>query len=278
MKVLLAGAKGMLAGAILNKKPREWDLKAVDIEELDITDRAAVQKMVLSFAPEIIINCSAFTRVDECEEKKELAFAVNAAGVGHLAEAASQTGAYFVHFSTDYIFDGSGNQPYREEDMPRPVSVYGASKWEGECRIRKYLEDYLIIRTQWLYGRDGTHFVNTILNLAKKQEVLKVVDDQVGSPTWTEDLSEASLALVEQRATGAYHLVNEGHCSWYQFASRIIEEAALPTKVIPCTTAEFPRPAKRPAYSVLSTDKAKRVLGRGLPHWEVALKRFMRSV
>lgn len=278
MKVLLTGAKGMLAGAILNKKPREWDLRAVDIEELDITDRAAVQEMVLSFAPQVIINCAAFTRVDECEEKKELAFAVNGAGVGHLAEAACQTGAYFVHFSTDYIFDGSRNQPYREEDMPCPVSVYGASKWEGECQIRKHLKDYLIIRTQWLYGRGGTHFVNTILSLAKKQEFLKVVNDQVGSPTWTEDLAEGALALVEQRATGEYHLVNEGHCSWYQFASRIIEEAALPTKVTPCTTAEFPRPAKRPAYSVLSTDKAKRVLERGLPHWEVALKRFMRSV
>lgn len=268
----------MLAGAILNKKPRAWDLRAVDIEELDITDRAAVQEMVLSFAPKIIINCAAFTRVDECEEKKDLAFAVNGAGVGHLAEAACQTGAYFVHFSTDYIFDGTKGTSYGEDDPATPLSIYGASKWEGECLVRKHLEDYLLIRTQWLYGEDGNHFVKTILRLAETQDVLKVVDDQVGSPTWTEDLAEATLALIEREATGTYHLVNDGYCSWYQFASRIIEEAGLPTKVIPCTTAEFPRPAKRPAYSVLSTDRAKSVLGSGLPPWERSLKRFLRSV
>jgi dTDP-4-dehydrorhamnose reductase len=267
----------MLARAILNKKPQDWNLKAVDIEEMDITDQAVVQGTVLKLKPALIINCAAFTRVDECEEKKELAFAVNGSGVGHLAEAARQVGARLVHFSTDYIFDGTKRVPYEEEDRACPASIYGASKWEGECRLRKYAEAYLIIRTQWLYGGGGNHFVKTILKLAEKQDVLRVVDDQVGSPTWTVDLAEATLALIEKGATGVYHLVNSGECSWYTFASKIIEEKGLPVKVVPCTTAEFPRPAKRPAYSALSTAKAAAELGKLLPTWDVALKRFIHS-
>ena len=276
MKVLLTGSKGMLAQAILNKKPKAWDLLAVDMDALDITDPAAVQHTVSKFNPALIMNCAAFTRVDDCEEKKELAFAVNGDGVGYLAEAASRLGARLVHFSTDYIFDGRGSEPYEEGSPVCPVNVYGASKWEGECQVRKHLQDHLIIRTQWLYGQGGNHFVKSILRLAEKQDVLKVVDDQVGSPTWTEDLSEAVLALIEKELSGTYHLVNSGQSSWYQFARRIIEEAGLSTKVVPCTTAEFSRPAKRPAYSVLSTAKAAADLGRPLPHWEVALKRFIR--
>lgn len=268
----------MLARSFSDKKPRGWDVRATDLDELDITNRREVEAAVRKFSPEIILNCAAFTRVDECEEKKDLAFAVNGLGVGHLAEAARQAAARLVHFSTDYIFDGAKGLPYGEDDPATPLSIYGASKWEGECLVRKHLEDYLLIRTQWLYGEGGNHFVKTILRLAETQDVLKVVDDQVGSPTWTEDLAEATLALIEREATGTYHLVNDGYCSWYQFASRIIEEAGLPTKVIPCTTAEFPRPAKRPAYSVLSTDRAKSVLGSGLPPWERSLKRFLRSV
>lgn len=278
MRALITGANGMLARAFLNKKPREWDVRVTDIDQVDITSRREVEDAVQKFSPEIILNCAAFTRVDECEEKKDLAFAVNGVGVGYLAESARQAGALLVHFSTDYVFDGSKGASYDEDDPANPLSVYGASKWEGECLIRKHLKDYLLIRTQWLYGEGGRHFVKTILRLAENQDVLKVVDDQVGSPTWTEDLAEATLALIEREATGIYHVVNEGSCSWYQFASRIIEEAGLSTKVIPCTTAEFPLPAKRPAYSVLSTDRAKSVLGRGLPPWEFALKRFMRSV
>lgn len=278
MKVLLTGSKGMLAQAILNKTPKEWELLAVDVEDLDITQSAAVQDTVGAFRPSMIINCAAFTRVDDCEEKKELAFAVNGRGVGHLAEAAGKVGARLIHFSTDYIFDGTGSEPYEENAPARPMSVYGASKWEGECQVRKHLQNYMIIRTQWLYGKGGNHFVKTILKLAEKQDVLKVVNDQIGSPTWTEALSEAVLALTEKETSGTYHLVNSGQCSWYQFARRIIEEAGLSTKVVPCATAEFPRPAKRPAYSVLSTVKATAELGMALPHWEVALKRFIRSV
>ena len=278
MKVLLTGAAGMLAQAFLNKKPRDWSLDAVDIDSFDIADRATVQEAVLKFAPEIIINCAAFTRVDECEEKREIAFAVNGEAVGYLAEAANKIGTRLVHFSSDYIFDGTKGAPYDEDDPANPVSIYGASKWEGEYQLRKHMENHLIIRTQWLYGHGGNHFAKTILNLAEKQDVLRVVDDQIGSPTWTEDLAEATLALIDKGVTGTYHVVNAGQCSWHRFACRIIDEAGLKTQVIPCTTAEFPRPARRPAYSVLSTEKASATIGRSLPTWELALQRFMRSV
>ncbi|MBI3802802.1 MAG: dTDP-4-dehydrorhamnose reductase [Nitrospirae bacterium] len=278
MKVLISGAGGMLARAFLNKIPTGWEVWAAGKNELDITNEQEVRNAVGKFSPKIILNCAAFTRVDECEEKRDFAFAVNCRGAGYLAEAAHQWGAYLVHFSTDYIFDGTGQTPYYEDSPANPLSVYGVSKWEGECLVRKYLQNYLLIRTQWLYGQGGNHFVKTILKLAEKQSVLKVVDDQIGSPTWTEDLSEATLRLIEKRATGEYHLVNEGHCSWYQFSTRIVEEAGLSTKVIPCSTKEFPRPARRPAYSVLSTNKAKSELGWELPNWETALKRFMRAV
>ncbi|HLG23238.1 MAG TPA: dTDP-4-dehydrorhamnose reductase [Candidatus Manganitrophaceae bacterium] len=278
MKVLVTGAGGMLARAILNQIPEGWEVWAAGKEELDITDPRKVQEAILKFNPALIINCAAFTRVDECEAKRDLAFAVNGTAVGALAEAAGKAGADFVHFSTDYIFDGTKNRPYDEEDPPHPINVYGASKWEGERLLRKHLKKYLLIRAQWLYGQGGNHFVKSILRLAEKQETLRVVDDQVGAPTWTEDLAEATVALIQKGASGTYHLADAGQCSWYAFARRIIEEAGLPTQVVPCKSAEFPRPARRPAYSVLSTAKAAKELGRPMPPWETALKRFIRSM
>lgn len=268
----------MLARAIQNKKPEAWTLWAAEENELDITKDTAVQEAVGRFRPELIINCAAFTRVDDCEGKRDLAFAVNGVGPGLLAEAAHGVGARLVHFSTDYIFNGSKKVPYLEDDPAGPVSIYGASKWEGEIQVRKHLQRHLIIRTQWLYGAGGSHFVQTILNLARLRDQLKVVDDQVGSPTWTWDLAEGTLHLIEREAEGTYHLVNDGACSWHRFACQIVEAAGLATQIVPCTTEEFPRPARRPAYSVLSTEKAQAVLGRTLPPWEKALQQFMSSL
>jgi len=271
----MTGAKGMLAQAFLKKIPEPWHLLAVDIDKLDICDPIAIHKVMEAFRPELIINCAAFTQVDACEEKKELAFSVNGAGAGNLAEAANRIGAYLVHFSTDYIFDGTGKIPYKEDDPARPINVYGASKWEGECQIRKHLKRHLIVRTQWLYGEGGNHFVRTMMRLAETQSVLKIVDDQVGAPTCTEDLAKASLELIDLEALGTCHLVNSGQCTWYGFASRIFEEAGLSVKLQPCTTAAFPRPAKRPGYSVLGMEKAIGILGHPIPHWQTALKHFM---
>ncbi len=278
MNVLLTGAGGMLARAFLNKTPRHWNLRALDRATLDVTDPQTVEAAMRQWKPALVLNCAALTRVDDCESQRAQAEAVNGLGAGHIAQACSAIGAQMVHFSTDYIFDGAGHLPYAEDDPVCPINVYGASKWDGECRVRAALAAHLIVRTQWLYGRGGSHFVKTILALAEKQETIRVVNDQIGAPTWTEDLSEATLTLIEAGATGTYHLVNVGACSWYDFARKIIQEAGLSTQVIPCTTSEFPRPARRPAHAVLSTEKAKRVLGRALPPWDMALRRFIRSV
>ncbi|MHB8481852.1 MAG: dTDP-4-dehydrorhamnose reductase [Nitrospiria bacterium] len=278
MKVLLTGSKGMLAHAFFKKKPKEWELWATDVEELDITTLLQVEKSIQQFCPDLIINCAAYTRVDECETKKELAFAVNGAGPANLARAASRAGARLVHFSTDYIFDGTKGTPYIEEDQSNPLNVYGVSKLEGELHIRKNLENYLIIRTQWLYGEGGPNFVKTILELAKKRDEIKVVNDQWGCPTWTEDLVDTTLELIKKDCTGIYQVVNTGECSWYDFACQIIKEAELNTKVIPCTTAEFPRPAKRPAYSVLSTEKVEMLLRKHLSDWQIALRSFLNDL
>jgi len=277
MNVLLTGSAGMLAQAFLNKRPRDWHLDTMDIDTLDMTHRDAVQKTISDLKPVLIINCAAFTQVDDCELEVEHAYAVNSAAVGYLAEAARVVGAKLVHFSTDYIFDGQASAPYDETHAPAPLNVYGASKLQGENQVRRYTTDHLILRTQWLYGQGKRHFVQTILDAARKKPQLTVVDDQVGSPTWTEDLSEAALALIDCGAVGTYHVVNTGICSWYAFACEIIKEAGLTTSVVPCKTAFYPRPARRPAYGVLSTQKMQATLGRALPAWDLALRRFLRS-
>ncbi len=277
MKAMITGANGMLAQAFIKSFPKDWELLPVDIDVLDVTDELAVQDAVQLFKPELIVNCAAFAQVDLCEQEKERAFLVNGAGPGNIADAARQIGAFLVHFSTDYVFDGSSNTPYQEEDPIHPINVYGASKWEGECQIRTRLQDHLIIRTQWLYGSGGNHFVDTVLNLAKTNRVLKMVHDQVGSPTWTEDLSKATLELIKQKVTGTYHLTNSGCCSWYEFACKIVEEAGLRVELLPCSSAEFPRAASRPLYSALSVEKAKEKIKSSLPHWEIALKQFICS-
>jgi dTDP-4-dehydrorhamnose reductase len=273
--VLLTGSKGMLAHAFLKKKPTEWNILATDLEELDITSLNQVEKALIAFHPDLIINCAAFTRVDDAENERELAFSINAKGAGVMARSAREVGAKLIHFSTDYIFDGTKNSPYLEDDPPNPINVYGSSKMAGERNIRNATENYLIIRTQWLYGEGGNHFVKTILKLAKERESIKVVNDQFGSPTWTEDLVDATHALINKGCTGTYHVVNFGECSWYDFASEIVKQAGLHTKIIPCTTAEFPRPATRPKYSVLSTDRTRNELGRSLQSWENAVVFFL---
>ncbi|MBI3593463.1 MAG: dTDP-4-dehydrorhamnose reductase [Nitrospirae bacterium] len=277
IKVLLSGSKGMLAHAFLKKKPNDWSILATDIEELDIRNRVQVHKTVGDYGPNLIINCAAFTRVDDCETERELAFSINAKGAGTMAESAREIEAKLVHFSTDYIFDGTKKSPYLEDDPPNPISVYGSSKLAGERNVRNASENHLLIRTQWLYGDGGNHFVKTILNLAKERDSIKVVNDQFGSPTWTEDLVDATIALIHKESIGTYHVVNSGECSWYDFAREIVKEAGLSTKVIPCSTAEFPRPAKRPSYSVLSVDKTSNVLGQVIPGWKDSLRTMVRG-
>ncbi|MBI1961322.1 MAG: dTDP-4-dehydrorhamnose reductase [Parcubacteria group bacterium] len=263
MKTLIVGASGMLgvelAKAFADDKPTLWD-----IDEIDITDPNQVHDKVGTLAPELIINAAAYTNVDACEENEELATRVNGAAVGHLADVASRLGATLVHYSTDYVFDGSKQAGYSEEDMPNPINAYGRSKLAGERAIMKASKpltrssplSYYLIRTAWLYGHGGKNFVETMLSLAEKGEPIKVVDDQIGSPTYAPDLAQATAELVASKAeSGIYHRTNSGITSWYGFAKAIFGVYGKDVDVSPCTTSEYPRPAKRPSYSVLQSTK-----------------------
>jgi len=270
----------MLATAFRKLAPDDYRLHCYDLPEFDLTRRDQVLQLAEA-APEIILNCAAFTNVDGCETQQEIAFQVNGEGPGLLAELAARIGATLVHISTDFVFDGNRSTPYTEEDQPAPLSVYGASKRSGEQRILDSgLRKYFILRTSWLYGAGGNNFVETILRLAGERERLTIVADQRGTPTWTEDLARAVLALVQTDQYGIYHYSNAGECSWYEFAEAIIaeaEKAGVPLKasaIVPIPTEDFPLPATRPKYSVLAKDKIVTVTGVEIPAWPTSLHNY----
>jgi dTDP-4-dehydrorhamnose reductase len=236
---------------------------------LESTDR-----ILKTLKPKTVINCAAYTDVDGCETNQETAMQVNGEGVAHLAMATRDIGARLVHISTDYVFDGSKGSPYVEDDAPFPLGVYGQSKLAGEMNAA-FNPDHLIVRTQWLYGLHGKNFVETMLRLSKEKDELSVVDDQIGSPTWTVDLAHAVLALLKTGQRGIYHASNDGFCSWNGFAQAIFEEAGLQIRVNGMTTEELNRPARRPLYSTLDCSKLVRDAGFQPHPWRMALKEYM---
>jgi len=260
-EVILLGAGGMLGHALQREYPGALFLGHTD---LDITDEEAVHDILGHEHPVLVINAAAYTDVDGCEDNRDLAIAVNGLAPGYLAAACARTGAALVHYSTDYLFDGLKKE-YREDDAPNPINTYGESKLMGETAIRKHMEDYRIIRTSWLFGPHGKNFVDTILTLSRKMEQVPVVSDQVGKPTYTVDLARATPGIVSM-APGVYHVTNDGQCSWFEFARSFILNA------VPCTTAEMPRKARRPAYSVLQNTKTP-----PLRHWSLAVREYIRS-
>ncbi|MFA5995264.1 MAG: dTDP-4-dehydrorhamnose reductase [Patescibacteria group bacterium] len=255
-RALLLGANGML-GWQLQQAFSDYHLTSWTRADLDITNQTQVLEKITALKPAIIINTAAYTAVDQCESNRAIAFLVNAEAPKYLALAAKQINAVLVHYSTDYVFNGTKAAGYLENDTEiNPVSVYGESKAAGEQAIQKILKNYYIIRTAWLYGEHGMNFVDTMLRLAKEKPELKVVHDQHGSPTYTKDLAEQTRYILEQPMPyGIYHVTNSGVCTWYEFAKTIFIVANTKIKVTPCTTAEFPRPAKRPEYSVLLNTK-----------------------
>lgn len=287
-RLALIGAKGMLAQMVSKVAPPNYELIALDLPEFDLTDRQQVLAVLGEWRPQVILNCAAFTNVDGCETQQELANQVNGTGVGYLAAAAKELGATLVHISTDYVFDGKKGQPYREDDAPNPQSAYGRSKLLGEEEIaRSGLERFFILRTSWLYGPGGNNFVETMIRLAREREELRVVADQVGSPTFTRDLATAIFRLlaVETPAKhyGIYHVANSGECSWHEFAQEIVllaQKAGEPVKaqrVLPIKTEDYPLPAPRPAYSVFSKEKYTQVTGQQLPDWRDSLSSYIDS-
>ena len=275
MKVLITGARGMLAQDIIRVLEGTYQLTPTTHADLDIGNPSQIAQQLAMHTPDCVINCAGYTNVDGCETDSANAFAANAEGVKNLALACRQFGAKLVHFSTDYVFDGTAQRPYVEDDAPNPLSVYGKSKLAGERAIQEALDDHIIIRTEWLYGRQGKHFVGTMLHLARERDELQVVHDQTGSPTCTADLALAIEALLAVTARGIYHVTNAGSCSWYDFARRIFAIAGSTIRVLPISSERLARPARRPAYSVLDCSKFIRETGHILRPWEQALESYM---
>ncbi|MFY9540482.1 MAG: dTDP-4-dehydrorhamnose reductase [Methanosarcina flavescens] len=261
IKTLIIGSSGMLGSDLCKTFP---DAVKLTHHDLDITDREQVIESILKIKPDVVINAAAYTNVDGCEDNKELAFQVNGYGPGYIAEACARAGAKLVHFSTDYVFDGSKKE-YVESDIPDPINVYGDSKLLGEKKIIENMDDYRIVRISWLFGMHGKNFVETMLKLSGEMDTVKVVNDQFGKPTYTMDLASKVKEIIELDP-GIYHITNDGICSWYEFASSIIDN------VIPCTSEEFPRKAKRPKYSVLVNTKTE-----PMRHWREALKAYLKE-
>ncbi|WP_354636369.1 dTDP-4-dehydrorhamnose reductase [Planktothricoides raciborskii] len=285
MKILLAGINGQLGQELHPMLVKLGDVTWVDRETLDLSQPDMIRQVIAEVKPDLIVNACAYTAVDKAESEPDLAMAVNGSGVGILAAEALKLGARLIHVSTDYVFDGSQSHPYQETDPTNPIGVYGRSKLAGEEAIQQVGGDYIIVRTAWVYGVGGVgNFVKTMLRLGSSRDELRVVTDQVGSPTWAKDLAEVIVCMIQNSPeSGIYHYTNSGVCSWYDFAIAIFEEAkalGFPLqvqRVVPITTAEYPTPAKRPAYSVLSHRKISAVIGTHPPHWRQSLRLMLKD-
>ena len=276
MRVLVTGAHGMLARAVVPALARAGhDTIAFSRAELDVTDAARVRAAVASIQPDWVCHLAAFTDVDGCETKLDHALRVNGEGAGNAAAAARGADAAVLSVSTDYVFAGDEPRPRRESDPVGPASAYGRSKLAGEQAVRAANPCHLIVRTAWLYGRGGRNFVDTIRERALAGTPLAVVDDQRGSPTWTEDLGAVLVELMERGVTGTYHATSAGDCTWHEFAGEICGQLGARVEVARRSSADLARPAKRPAYSVLDTGQLRQALGHELPHWRDALARYV---
>jgi dTDP-4-dehydrorhamnose reductase len=276
MKILILGHKGMLGSDLMLRMMATHDVTGKDVGDFDITVADDCERVIAECSPDVVINAAAYTNVDACETDRERCFAVNAAGVKNIALACRGKGIRIVHFSTDYIFDGRKETPYVEEDEPAPLNVYGASKLEGERFLQAFSDRWLLIRTAWLYGKNGKNFVKTILEKAAAVKTLDVVDDQIGAPTYSWDLAGAVQLLVEGGHEGLFHVTNRGRCSWYEFACKILQYAGKnDVTVRPIPSAELTRPAVRPAWSVLSSQKFSEATGKAMRFWQIALQDYL---
>jgi len=276
LKVLVTGANGQLGQELVRLQAGD----AIEIigfgrDGLDIADMASCRRVLQEQRPDAIIHCAAYTAVDQAEAEPDEAYRINAAGTRNLAVAAEEIGAKLCYISTDYVFDGNGTKPYTEYDRVDPRTVYGMSKLAGEQLAQTLCSRYFVVRTSWVYGKYGINFVKTMLKLGGERDILKVVNDQIGSPTYTLDLAQFLIELAQTDNYGIYHASNTGTCSWFEFAQAIFEENGYHVKVEPCTTAEFPRPAPRPAYSVMDHAAIRYNGLKPLRPWREALKSFL---
>lgn len=276
MRVLVTGVQGMLGSVLVPCLQANHQVCGVDLKDFDIAEGAAVERAFRELRPEFVVHLAAYTDVDGCETNPLKAERVNALGTLHVARACAEVGACLLYLSTDYVFDGRGNRPYREDDCPNPLSVYGLTKLRGERYVQALVAGHVIVRTSWLYGPNGKNFVATILKLAKQGADLRVVCDQRGSPTYTRHLALKLADLVTRRAWGVFHVTGSGACSWFEFAQAIVRSGGAPTtRVSPIATSQAGRLARRPAYSVLENRRLVESDLGTLPHWTKGLAQYL---
>lgn len=274
MKLLVTGAGGMLGQALSAcLQSRGHNVVSVPKERLDVTNYTQCLEVIEDQEPDLIIHCGAYTKVDQAESEPNLAYHINGYGTENLAVACNIFETPMLYFSSDYVFDGEQNQPYTPWDATRPISIYGKSKLAGEKAVQRHLQRFYIVRTSWLYGPNGKNFVDTISSMANDRKTLRVVSDQIGSPTCTLSLSETVADLIGTGRWGVYHGTDDGVTSWYEFAKEILRDRD--NEVIPIATSEMPRPATRPKYSVLDKTTLINTIGRELPPWQESLKTYM---
>ncbi|HOZ30592.1 MAG TPA: dTDP-4-dehydrorhamnose reductase [Bacteroidales bacterium] len=286
MKIVVFGSKGQLGKKIseLSAQYNDFDFLFYDIQEIDITDNSQIDKLFIKNNIDLIINCAAYTAVDKAEEDVLTAEKINSLAPAYLAKKCSDNKAKFIHISTDYVFDGISTFPYKEDNPTNPQSVYGRTKLDGEIKVLQNNPNSIIIRTSWLYSEHGSNFVKTMLRLAKERTELRVVSDQIGSPTYAGDLADAIMLFVlkffkqKEWYAGIYHYSNSGICSWYEFASEIIKISGIKIPIIPVSSNEFPSKVKRPAYSVMNTSKISEALNISIPDWKISLNKMMQNI
>jgi len=284
MKILITGSSGMLGTALVdllkNSKASldpNPDVIEAPHEVLDITHEDNVTAFISSHAPDIIVNCAAFTNVDKCETEREAAFNVNALGPKYIATAAKKCGAKVIQISTDFVFDGNGNRPYTEEDQTNPLSEYGRTKLEGERNIQSYCNSYLIVRTSWLFGHNGINFAAKMLELSEQHKELSIVTDETGSPTYTPDLAEALWILIKKKCEGIINISNDGSCSRYEWAEYIFKTMGFKIKMNQIKSSEYVRPAKVPLNSTLNCQKFTTITGMQMRPWEETVESYLRK-
>ena len=266
MRVLVTGVKGQLGYDVVNElTKRGHEAVGVDIQEMDITDPAQTEKVITEAEVEAVIHCAAYTAVDAAEDNVELCRRVNAYGTENIAKVCGKLDLKMIYISTDYVFDGEGTRPWEPDDERQPLNVYGQTKYEGELAVEKYLEKFYIVRIAWVFGKNGKNFIRTMLNLAKTHDTLTVVDDQIGSPTYTFDLAVLLVDMVETDKYGFYHATNEGLCTWYEFACEIFRQAGKQVKVLPVSSEQYPAKAKRPHNSRMNKDKLREIAETKMP-------------
>jgi len=279
MKILVTGVKGQLGYDVVNElTKRGHEAIGIDLEDLDITIQEDVEVKITTWNPDAVIHCAAYTAVDAAEDNQELCMKVNATATEYIATVCKNLGIKMMYISTDYVFDGGGNRPWEVEDTCHPMNVYGESKYQGEIAVTSVLEKFFIVRISWVFGMNGNNFIKTMLRLAENRDELSVVNDQVGSPTYTYDLSVLLVDMIETEQYGIYHASNEGFCTWYDFAQKVFEAAGIAITVHPVTSDQFPVKAKRPHNSRMDKSKLDERGFKRLPSWQDATERYVKEL